>query len=175
MPGYVEAVWRAAAEGEPMTAVETAYAMPGGLDDDRYQCGNGYYSPFDVCEVTFIAAEALDSIHDRAGIDLSGGEHRRNVVTRGVDLGELLASRFRIGQVVFEGTRPRPPCRHVEEVAEIKGLMDALRERGGICADVVAAGEFVVGDEIEILGSTAVDSDGLAAAIAERADEQQDW
>jgi hypothetical protein len=39
---------------------------------------------------------------------------------------------------------------------------------------VVAAGEFVVGDEIEILGSTAVDSDGLAAAIAERADEQQD-
>jgi MOSC domain-containing protein YiiM len=174
MSGRVEAVWTTAAEGEPMTAVESASAVSGGLDGDRYQRGTGYYSPFDVCEVTFVAGAALDAIHEEAGLDLSGGEHRRNVVTRGVDLAELLASRFRIGGAVFEGTRPRPPCRHVEEVAGMEGLMDALRDRGGICADVVEAGEFAVGDDVEVLESTAFDGKGLAAAIAERTGRSQD-
>lgn len=168
MSGRVDELWIADSAGEPMQAVETVTAVTGGLDGDRYQRGTGYYTPFDVCEVTLVAGEALDAIRDEAGIDLSAGEHRRNVVTRGVDLSELLDSRFRIGGALLEGTRPRPPCRHVEDVAGLDGLMEALRDRGGICASVVEPGSFGVGDAVTHVEDVGFDGEGLAAAIKER-------
>lgn len=168
MNGCVDELYIADSAGEPMRAVEMVDAVAGGLDGDRYQLGTGYYTPFDVCEVTLVADEALEAIREEAGIDLSGGEHRRNVVTHGVDLSELLDARFRVGDAVLEGTRPRPPCRHVEAVAGLDGLMDALRDRGGICASVVEPGSLGIGDAITYVEDTAFDGDGLAAAIEER-------
>lgn len=50
------------------------------------------------------------------------------------------------------GTRPRPPCAHVEQVAGEAGVARALKgRRGGICADVVDPGPIAVGDGVEVL------------------------
>jgi MOSC domain-containing protein YiiM len=166
----VRGIWTAREDSAPMESVESIHAVEGGLEGDRYLTGRGYYSPFDVCEVTFVEREALVGIRESTGIDLTDGRHRRNVVTEGGDVHDLLDARFRIGGAVFEGTRPRPPCAHVEEVADEEGVTRALAEgRGGICADVVEPGAFGVGDELEVLGSTEADWDGLASAMEERA------
>jgi MOSC domain-containing protein YiiM len=70
-------------------------------------------------------------------------------VTEGIDVHDLLDHRFRIGNAVLEGTRPRPPCAHVEEMVGEDGVASALGEgRGGICADVIETGEIRVGDPI---------------------------
>jgi MOSC domain-containing protein YiiM len=150
--GRVEAVFVAPEDSAPMERREAVDAVEGGLAGDRYLTGKGYYSPFDVCEVTFVEAEAIDEIRDEFGIDLSDGRHRRNVVTRGLDLYDLLETTFRVGDVEFRGTRPRPPCAHVEAVADEEGVMRALKERrGGICADVVTEGAIHLGDEIAVV------------------------
>ena len=167
----VRQIWTAREDSAPMESVESIRAVEGGLEGDRYLTGEGYYSPFDVCEVTFVAWEALTEIRESTGIDLTDGRHRRNVVLEGVDVHDLLDARFRVGEAVFEGTRPRPPCAHVEEVADEEGVTRALAQgRGGICADVVEPGEFRVGDPVEVLGSTEADWDGLASAMGERAE-----
>ena len=145
---------------------ESIDAVEGGLRGDRYQKGTGYYSPHDVCEVTLIESEAIEEIHEAYDIDLSDGRHRRNVVTRGVDVHELLGTEFRIGEAVFRGTRPRPPCAHVEEVADEEGVTRSLTDgRGGICADVVTPGTFGVGDQLEI---TKDDPETAGKKIADR-------
>ena len=168
--GRVRQIWTAREDSAPMESVESIRAVPGGLEGDRYLAGKGYYSPFDVCEVTLLAWEALVEIRESAGVDLTDGRHRRNVVTQGIDVHDLLETRFRIGGAVLEGTRPRPPCAHVEEVAGEEGVARALaRGRGGICADVVEPGRFGVGDDVAVLASTATDWAGLASAIEERA------
>ncbi|WP_318569971.1 MOSC domain-containing protein [Salinigranum marinum] len=150
--GRVEAVFTAPADGEPMDAHESVDAVEGGLRGDRYLFGSGHYSPYDVCEVTFVAGEAIGEIRERYDIDLSDGRHRRNVVTRGVDLRSLLETTFRVGEATFRGTRPRPPCAHVERVAGEDGVARALKEgRGGICADVLEPGAVRVGDEITVV------------------------
>jgi MOSC domain-containing protein YiiM len=135
---------------EPMESVERVEAVADrGLRGDRYFADTGFYSPFDVCQVTLIAAEAIAEIDAAFGIDLSAGEHRRNVVTEGVDVHDLLDHRFRVGDAVLEGTRPRPPCAHVEETVGENGVASALGEgRGGICADVIETGEIRVGDPV---------------------------
>lgn len=169
MDSRVDALYVASTEGKPMATRRTVQMVPGGVENDRYYTERGYYSPLDVCEVTFMSREAIETVRAEYGIDVADGEHRRNVVTTGVDLRELLESRFRVGGAVLEGTRPRPPCAHVEHVAEKEGLARALTGgRGGICADVVDGGEVSVGDDIEVLANLSFDGDALAAAIRRR-------
>ena len=81
-PAALEAIYLAPAAGRPMQSVAGATLGRQGLEGDRYLTGRGYYSPFDVCEVTLVAGEALDAIRSGRGIDLSDGRHRRNVVVR---------------------------------------------------------------------------------------------
>jgi len=164
----VEQLWTAPESGAPMEPRERVTAVAnGGLRGDRYCAGRGYYSPYDVCQVTLVDSAALAAVDREFGIDLSDGRHRRNVVLD-ADVHDLLGARFRLGEAVFEGTRPRPPCAHVEEVADEPGLARALgEERGGVCADVVAGGAVAVGDDLEIL-ERLDDFDGLADAIRER-------
>jgi MOSC domain-containing protein YiiM len=170
--GTVERLWMTDEGSAPMRAVESIRAIEGrGLDGDRYAEGTGFYSGFDECQVTLIAAEAIDDIRDDADIDLADGRHRRNIVTRGADLRDLLGSRFEIGDATFSGTRPRPPCAHVEQVAGEDGVAAALGDgRGGVCADVVDSGAVAVGDDVVITESLDMDPQRLASSIRDRYD-----
>lgn len=166
----VTGLWLTESGSEPMSAVESVRAVADrGLAGDRYYRGTGYYSGFDDCEVTLIEAEAIETIRTETEIDLTDGRHRRNIVTEGIDVYDLLDTRFRIGEVVLVGTRPRPPCAHVEDVADEEGVARALGgRRGGICAHVESAGEIEVGDELTVEESLTSDPDELAAAIRRR-------
>ena len=167
--GCVEAIWTAPEGSADMERhTEVAALADRGLSGDRYATGRGHYSGFDECQVTVLASEALAEIQKRFGIDLSDGRHRRNVVVSGVDLDALLGLRFYAGNAVFEGTRPRPPCRHLEELASEEGVARALAGgRAGICADVVEGGTVGVGDTVERLPESQT-SDEIAAAIRDR-------
>jgi MOSC domain-containing protein YiiM len=165
----VETIFTTDEGSAPMNEVEGIEAVERqGLRGDRYMEGTGYYSGMDECEVTFIESEAIAEIKDEYDIDLSDGRHRRNIVTSGVSVHDLLDKQFRVGETVFEGTRPRPPCAHVEQVADEEGVAKALKNRrGGICASVVEGGEIGVGDELEPLDEVDEDS-SLGDAIKSR-------
>lgn len=169
MPIHVDALFTAPEDSAPMRSHKRIECVEGGIEGDRYLEGTGYYSPFDVCEVTFVAAEAIDEIRESFDIDLTDGRHRRNVVLRGVgtdELHELLGATFRVGGATFRGTRPRPPCAHVERVAGEEGVARALKNRrGGICADVVEPGGVDAGDE---LGVVEEDARSVGKRIADR-------
>ena len=151
MNGIVEEIYIAPEGSAAMQRVEEVRTLEGcGIEGDRYCEGTGYYTPYgDVCEVTLIAAEDLDYIQDELGIRVKNGEHRRNIITRGIDLDSLRRRRFRVGETVLQYDRPRPPCRHVQDLSE-PGMTRALRGRGGICARVVEAGRIRARDAIEV-------------------------
>jgi MOSC domain-containing protein YiiM len=164
----VQEIWTAPEGGAPMVARERVRAVAdGGLRGDRYCHDRGYYSPYDVCQVTLVDSGAIEHIDEAYGIDLSDGRHRRNLVVD-FDVVELLDTRFAAGDAVFEGTRRRPPCAHVEEVAGEAGVATALgEERGGICADVIEGGPVAAGEELRVL-ERLDDPDSLAEAIRQR-------
>jgi MOSC domain-containing protein YiiM len=164
----VETIYTTPEGSAPMETVEAIEAVERqGLRGDRYMMGTGYYSGMDECEVTLIESEAIEEIREEYDIDLSDGRHRRNIVTHGISVQELLDQEFRIGEATFEGMRPRPPCAHVEQVADESGVARALKNhRGGICVSVVEGGDLHVGDELEPLGET--DGEDVADAIKSR-------
>lgn len=150
---HVEAIFIAPAGGRPMVRLDEVHAEPGGLAGDRYATRRGYWTGVDECEVTFIEGEVLDEVPERYGVAVAEGQHRRNIVTRGVDLTSLAGSTFRVGGAMLAYDRPRPPCRYVESITE-PGMTRALgARRGGICARVVEAGLIRVGDAIEVVST----------------------
>ena len=137
--------------GAPMRTVDEATAVADrGLEGDRYLKRVGYWTDIDECQVTLIEAEHLDEIERETGVKVQGGEHRRNIVTRNLDLMGLAGRRFKIGAATLVFDRPRPPCAYIASITE-RLMTKALWNRGGICARVVEGGTIKPGDRITVL------------------------
>ena len=132
-----------------MRRVESIEAVEGrGLEGDRYMTRTGYWTGVDECQVTLISAEDLEEIARDTDVHVANGQHRRNIITRGIDLYDLAGKRFTVGEAVLEFDRPRPPCRYIQSLTE-PGMTKALgRSRGGICARVVTSGAIRAGDDV---------------------------
>jgi MOSC domain-containing protein YiiM len=150
MGGRVEEIFVTTQGSAAMESVEEVETVEGcGIKGDRYCEGTGFWTQYgDVCQVTLIEGEHLDEIEE-GGLAIRSGQHRRNIVTRGIELLNLRGKRFRVGGVVLEYDRSRPPCKHVQDLSE-RGMTRALRNRGGICARVIQAGPIRPGDAIEV-------------------------
>jgi len=151
MEGTAEHIYIAPHGGDPMQELASVEALEGrGLQGDRYANQTGYWSGVDECEVTLIESEILGCIAEDAGLAVAAGEHRRNLVTRGIRLAQLLGKRFRIGTAVLEYDRPRPPCPHIQTLTQ-EGMTRALfGQRGGIGARIVKSGSIQLHDTIMV-------------------------
>jgi MOSC domain-containing protein YiiM len=148
--GVVLGLFVAAAAGSPMQAREAVLVVPGrGLEGDRYAAGTGTYSglPGTGRDVTLVEQEVLDAVGAECGIRLAGVETRRNVLTRGVALNDLVGRRFAVGEVELVGARLAEPCAHLERLTR-PGVRSALVHRGGLRAEVVRGGVVRLGDPV---------------------------
>lgn len=148
--GVVHAIYLAGRAGDTLRQVQRVRAVPDrGLEGDRYFLGAGSFSrwPGSGRAVTLIEQEALDAIRREWGTDLSGGLSRRNIVTAGISLAALDGRVFRVGTALLRGARLCAPCRYLERRIA-PGLMEAMRGRGGLRADVLEAGEIAAADAI---------------------------
>jgi MOSC domain-containing protein YiiM len=145
--GVVEAIYLGPDPHEPLRSVERVLAVAGkGLEGDRYFKGDGtFYKPAkEGQDLTLIEAEAIEGLADDTGIELEPGAARRNVVTRGLALNELVGRPFRVGEVECIGRRLCDPCSHLEGLTQ-PGVLKGLVNRGGLRADIVRGGSISVG------------------------------
>ena len=151
MQGTVKAIYIVGEGGAPMQKLDQVKALADcGLEGDRYCKRAGYWTGVDECQATLIAAEDLEEITRTTDVRIQNGEHRRNLITRGIRLDSLQGKMFQVGEAVFEYDRPRPPCGYIQEITQ-PGMTQALMGRGGICARVVRSGLIRVGDSIVVL------------------------
>jgi MOSC domain-containing protein YiiM len=149
----VESIFIADAAAAPMRSIQSAKVIAGrGIEGDRYFDGRGAFSsmPGTGRAITLIAAEAIEAIAADHQLDLSNGKSRRNLVTRGIDLGALVNKCFTIGDVVLIGSRLCAPCKYLERLIA-PGLYEAIKGRGGLRADVLRSGTIRPGDALRVL------------------------
>ena len=113
--GRVEWIGVRPARAVSMEAVDAAEAVTGkGLVGDRYVGASGKRG------ITLIQAEHLPVIAALAGHErVAAATLRRNLVVAGIPLVALKDRRFRIGEVVLEGTGPCDPCSRMEDAVPI--------------------------------------------------------
>jgi MOSC domain-containing protein YiiM len=151
--GVVEAIYLGPAPHESLRSVERARGVAGqGLAGDRYFKGDGtFYKPAkDGQDLTLIEAEAIEGLARDDGIELDPGEARRNVVTRGLALNDLVGRRFQVGEAECLGRRLCDPCSHLEGLTE-PGVLKGLANRGGLRADILRGGWIAVGAPVHEL------------------------
>jgi MOSC domain-containing protein YiiM len=145
MAGVVEGIFFGSVRAAPLERVESVQVRAGaGIEGDR----------FGHKDLTLFEAEAIAHLAQEAGIELAPNEIRRNVMTRGVALNDLLGHRIRIGQVEAFVTELCHPCSHLQKLTQ-PGVLRGLVNRGGLNADVLTDGAIRVGDGIEDLGPAA--------------------
>ena len=93
--------------------------------------------------LTLIEAEVCDSFAP----PLAADEHRRNVVTRGIDLNALVGHEFLVGDLRCRGMRLCEPCTVADRYAA-RPILRPLVHRGGLRADILEDGEIRVGDPV---------------------------
>jgi MOSC domain-containing protein YiiM len=153
--GTVEGIYLAPSATVLPHTVEEANVVPGkGIEGDRYFAGDGtfYEERKPGQDLTLIEVEALEALAIEEGIELSPAEARRNVLTRGLSLNDLVGRRFRVGEVECLGSRLCEPCDHLERVTR-PGVLKGLVHRGGLRSDVIVGGRIAVGDSVEELGA----------------------
>jgi hypothetical protein len=135
----------------PMRTVHEIECVSGrGLTGDRYFAGTGTFSATakkPSHEVTLVEAEEIEDFNAQFGTTIKPEELRRNFVTRGVRLNDLVGQRFQIGSVTFEGIRLCEPCSHLAAITGDQ-VLTGLVHQAGLRAAIVESGTVRIGDSV---------------------------
>jgi len=147
--GTIEAIFLADRNGGPTQPVESAVAVAGrGLEGDRH------FDDGDACDITLIESEAIERFKAGQGVALKPGESRRQVHVRGVDLGEFIGKRFRVGEIECEGEEHCEPCSHLAGILGTNEVLTGLLHTG-LRARILKGGTIRRGDTVSLVDSLA--------------------
>jgi MOSC domain-containing protein YiiM len=120
-----------------MRSTDTVECVAGkGLVGDRFY---GFKQDYKG-QVTFSAWEVFRAVCQQVGNpDCEAWAMRRNVVTEGIDLNQLIGAEFELQGIRFLGTEECAPC-HWMDWAIGAGAKALLQNRGGLRARILTSG-----------------------------------
>ncbi len=147
----VAALCFSASKSAPMSIVDRIDVVAGtGIVGDHYFSAEQRYPGQNL---TLIEAEEVDAFNARTGKQLAPTDPRRNIVTRGVRLDELVGKTFTIGTATLRGVELCEPCKTLAGYLSGDGMSKAdfimqFLHRCGRRADVVESGRICLGDQV---------------------------
>jgi MOSC domain-containing protein YiiM len=148
MTATVTHIFVAPQKGQPARSLQEVEALADqGLAGDRYaEARNRRDAGY---QVTLIELENIESFSQATGLALTPEMPRRNILTRGIRLNDLVGKRFAVGEAVFEGIELCEPCKQFARRTHREAL-DFFAGKGGLRARIVAGGRVRVGDAVEV-------------------------
>lgn len=141
-------------KGGKMQSVLDVKAITGaGLEGDRYGMALGSWNEGKPGkrQVSFIANEDVLNVNSTIKVPYRACETRRNILTSGVDLMNLIGKEFTIGTVKFRGIEYCNPCDRPDKLSGNKGFKTMFEHTAGILAEVLTDGVIKVGATIKIV------------------------
>ena len=120
-------------------------ANKGILGDRHFQEFN---DPFN--QLSLIESENIDYYNIKYGLNIPYKDFRRNIITKGVKLNDLVGKKFQIGDVIVEGIDLCRPCRHLCEVLNQDNIIKEFLRRGGLRCQILSSSSIEVGSKIKI-------------------------
>lgn len=148
----IKAIYVAESHNGSQQSLESVYVYAGkGIVGDRHY-GHRKESGLNI---TLVEIEEIERFNHDHGQTISESDTRRNIITRGVRLNDLLGKRFTIGQVTLLGTELCEPCSKLGKQLSKQGLTSAevvkgFLNKGGLRCDVLSNGKLEVGMAIVI-------------------------
>ena len=102
-------------------------------------------------QVTLIESENIDYYNNKFKTDYSYIDFRRNVVTKGIQLNNLVGKKLLIGNVEVQGHDLCRPCKHLEETLKGQDIIKEFLRRGGLRCEILNSGTVNIEDEIKVI------------------------
>ena len=118
-----------------------------GVVGDRHF--DDYNDPY--CQLTLIESENIDYYNTKFGLNIPYIDFRRNIITKGIELNELVGKKLLIGKVKVEGIDLCRPCRHLTEMLNQKNILKEFLRKGGLRCQILSSSKIFVGDTIKVL------------------------
>ena len=78
-------------------------------------------------------------------------ESRRNILTQGIEINDLIGTEFYVGTVRLRAHRITQPCLYLEKLLDQPGLYKELWDNGGISCEILSDGVIKERDIITAL------------------------
>ena len=152
MSGRVSTICIALHAGIPLVSVESAtLEAGGGIVGDRYHAHGGTFSEklegSPDWQITLIEQEEIDRFNATQLVAYPPASFRRNVVTQGVRLNELVGQQFSLGDALLEGVRLCEPCAHLARLVCQEVARD-MAHRAGLRARIVSGAVVRLDDRV---------------------------
>jgi len=102
-------------------------------------------------QVTLIESENIDYYNNKFKTNYSYLDFRRNVVTKGIQLNDLVGKKILIGNVKMQGHDLCKPCKHLEETLKGQDIIKEFLRRGGLRCEILNSGIVNIEDEIKVI------------------------
>jgi len=118
-----------------------------GILNDRYYKDNNDKEK----QITLIESENIDYYNKKNQLNIKYIEFRRNIITKGLNLNNLINKKIIIGDVVLLGHKLCEPCLDLQKKLNQENFVKNLLSRGGLRAEILKSGKISVNDNIKIL------------------------
>ena len=118
-----------------------------GVVGDRHF--DNYNDPY--CQLSLIEAENIDEYNLKFGLNIPYLDFRRNIITKGIKLNDLVGKKFSIGNVEVEGIDLCRPCRHLTEMLDQENILKEFLRKGGLRCQILSSSKINIGDTINVL------------------------
>ena len=118
-----------------------------GIVGDRHF--NDFNDPYN--QLSLIESENIDAYNIKFGLDIPYINFRRNIITKGIQLNDLIGKKLQIGNVELEGVELCRPCRHLTEMLDKKNILKEIKRKGGLRCQILSSSKISIGDRINLL------------------------
>ena len=133
--------------GKKLTNVKGVDVIAGkGLINDRHFKHNNK----NIHQITLIEIENINYYNKITGTTISPEEFRRNIVTQGIRLNDLVGKEFFVGSIKLKAHDLCRPCKYLQKTLNQKNTIKELLLKGGIRCEILNDGKIVVGDKINL-------------------------
>tara|TARA_B100000700_G_scaffold38908_1_gene38919 strand:- start:175 stop:621 length:447 start_codon:yes stop_codon:yes gene_type:complete len=102
-------------------------------------------------QLSLIESENIDEYNMRFNLNISYIDFRRNIVTKGIQLNDLIGKKLSVGNVKLEVIDLCRPCRHLTEMLNQKNVLKEFLRKGGLRCRILSSSSINVGDKINII------------------------
>ena len=138
----------AANNNQPIKEVNSIEVLEnkGILGDRHFHHFNDPYN-----QISLIESENIDEYNIKFGLDIPYIDFRRNVVTKGIQLNELIGKKLKVGSVELEGIELCRPCKHLTEMLDQKNILKEFLRKGGLRCQILSSAKIKIGDIVKVI------------------------
>ena len=101
-------------------------------------------------QLSLIESENIDYYNIKYGLNIPYIDFRRNIITKGIRLNDLIGKKFLVGEVELEGIDLCRPCRHLCELLDQDNIIKEFLRRGGLRCQILSSSSIEVGNKIKV-------------------------